>query len=192
MATTTLRPAGAGNSTQLTATGAGTNHGCVNESSSDGDTTYVVTSIGNGTQTDLYTIKEDANSIGVSDTINSITVYLIARATATGRLIIANRVITIRENSVTTYDASVALTTSYATYSKTWNTKPSNGTSWTKTDIDNLEIGVRLVINNNGGSAAARCTQVYVIVDYTPSGGGGSVSQKIIMPRQAIKRASNY
>lgn len=190
MATTTLRPAGAGNSTQLTATGAGTNHGCVNESSSDGDTTYVVTSIGNGTQTDLYTI--DANSIGVSDTINSITVYLIARATATGRLITANRVITIRENSVTTYDASGALTTSYVTYSKTWNTKPSNGTSWTKTDIDNLEIGVRLVINNNGGSAAARCTQVYVIVDYTPSGGGGSVSQKIVMPRQAIKRASNF
>lgn len=190
MATTTLRPAGAGNSTQLTATGAGTNHGCVNESSSDGDTTYVVTSISSGHQTDLYTI--DANSIGVSDTINSITVYIIARATAIGRLITANRVITIRENSVTTYDASVALTTSYATYSKTWNTKPSNGTSWTKTDIDNLEIGVRLVINNNGGSAAARCTQVYVIVDYTPSGGGGSVSQKIIMPRQAIKRASNY
>lgn len=186
MATVTLRPAGAGNSTQLTASGAATNHGCVNEATADNNTTYVVTTTSNGTQKDLYTI--DANSIGASDTINSITVYIIARATATGRLITCNRQISIRENGTDTHDTSVALTTSYATSSKTWTTKPSNGAAWTKTDITNLQIGAQFIIS---GATTARATMIYVIVDYTAAG-GSRVSQKIFQPRQAINRASTY
>lgn len=187
MATEILRPNGAGFITELTANGAATNWECVDEASHDSNTTYVSNNSSGITKKDLYTIN--ANSIGVSDTINSVTLYIICRCTATGRLIVNTGYRYIRENGVSTVGGSNSLTTSYASYSTTWNTKPSNGSAWTKTDIDNLQIGVQLLVS---GATESRCTQVYVVVDYTPSGGGGSVSQKIVMPRQAIKRASNF
>ena len=184
MATETLRPNGAGDETFATPS-AGANWECVDESSHDSDTSYVSTTSPGGV-TDLY--AKSSNSIGAGDTINSVTVYMVARITSSGRLINGQANNVIKENGVKTTATAKSLTTSYVSYSTTYTTKPSNGTAWTKTDIDNLQIGVRLAAQ----STTSRCTQVYVVVDYTPSGGGGSVSQKIIMPRQAIKRASNY
>ena len=171
MATVTLRPAGAGNETNLTPHGVASNYGCVNEVSVDNDSTYV--DLGTIGQTkDLYTI--DTNSIGGSDTINSITVYVVARMVTTGRLISGGVSATIRENGTTTNGVANNLTTtSYVTKSQTWTTKPSSGTAFTQTDITNLEIGV-IISQSNANNV--RCTQVYVVVDYTPSG-GGSVSK---------------
>lgn len=175
MATVTLRPAGAGNETNLTPNGAAANHGCVNEVSVDGDTTYVDLGTIGGTK-DLYTI--DTNSIGGSDTINSITVYLVARMVTTGRLMSGGVSATIRENGTTTNGlANNLTTTSYVTKSQTWTTKPSSGTAFTQTDITNLEIGV-IISQSNANNV--RCTQVYVVVDYTPTG-GGSVSKLALL-----------
>ena len=176
MATATLYPAGAGSVTNLTPNGAATNHGCVNEVSVDNDTTYVNKgTIGAGK--DLYTI--DANSIGVSDTINSITVYVVARMVTTGRLITSTTGLSIRENATTTDGTSQALTTtSYVTKSQTWTVKPSSGTAFTQTDITNLEIGGQI---NQSNANNTRITQVYVIVDYTPSGGGGGSVSKLAL-----------
>ena len=184
MATQTLRPNGAGDETFLTPS-AGANWECVDEASHDSDTSHVSTT-GAGVTGDLY--AKSSNSIGTGDTINSVTVYMVARITSSGRLINGQARNVIKENGVKTTATAQSLTTSYVSYSTTYTTKPSNGSAWTKTDIDNLQIGVSL----SAQSTTSRCTQVYVVVDYTPSGGGGSVSQKIIMPRQAIKRASNY
>lgn len=187
MATVTLRPAGAGNQTSYTPHGSANNYSCVNESTADNDSTYNDLGV-IGAFRELYTI--DSNSIGATDTINNITIYLVARMVTTGRLRSVDLSASIRENATSTNSNSQALsTTGYVTKSYTWTTKPSNGTAFTKTDIDNLQIGCLIAQSN---ASNCRITQVYVVVDYTPSGGGGSVSQKIIMPRQAIKRASNY
>lgn len=167
MATVTLRPNGAGNETSWTPNGAGTNYGCVSEVSVDNDTTYLNFAGAGTNKRDLYTI--DANSIGAGDTINSITVYVVARLVTTGRLVTTNVATCIRENGTTTQSGNHAITlTSYVTKSNTWTTKPSNGTAFTKTDIDNLQIGVFGVQTDSNN---CRCTQVYVVVDYTASSG---------------------
>ena len=187
MATTTLRPSGAGNETNWTPNGVATNHGCVNEVSVDNDTTYNNFPGNGANKRDLYVI--DANSIGASDTINSITVYMVARMVTSGRLISVVVAPVIRENGTTTQGTGQNLsTTSYVTKSQTWTTKPSSGTAFTRTDITNLEIGIYA---SQSDSNNCRCTQAYVIVDYTAAG-GGSIPNKIFKPRQAINRASTY
>lgn len=176
MATVTLRPAGAGNETTLTPNGAASNYECVKEVIVDDDTTYVNKGT-IGSSKDLYII--DSNSIGASDTINSITVYVVGRMVTTGRLITASLAATIRENATTTLGTAQNLsTTSYVTKSQTWTTKPSSGTAFTQTDITNLQIGVAI---SQSDSNNCRCTQVYVVVDYTPSGGGGGSVSKLAL-----------
>lgn len=175
MATQRLRPTGAGFLTNWTANGAATNYQCVYEGTADNDTTYLdFTGIG-ANVTDLYTIY--ANSIGLTDTINSVTVYVVARMVTTGRLISSSVAPCIRENGTTTQASTQPLTsTSYATKSNTWTVKPSDGLAFTQSDITNLEIGVYGIQSN---SQNCRCTQVYVVVDYTPS--GGSVSKLALL-----------
>ena len=177
MATVTLRPNGAGTVTELTPS-AGNNFDCVKEVTSDSDATYVSMNNPAGTnKKDLYTIE--TNSIGASDVINSVTVYAYARyvlAThATGA-----RGLTIRENSTTTVETINAMTSAYFLYSKTWTVRPSDSASFTKADIDSLEIGITLA-NLGAVAVSVRCTQIYVVVNYTPSGGGSTSAVPILI-----------
>jgi len=104
--------------------------------------------------------------------------------------------IAIKENgTITTY--SISPTSSYAEYSKEWTVRPSDSNSWTTSDIDNLQIGVKEATNNvidlyniddgnlsgvtiNSVTVYINCkvvsqkignrvyvTQMYAIVDYT-------------------------
>jgi len=177
MATVTLRPTGAGTVTQLTPS-AGNNFDCVKEVTQDGDSTYVSMNDAAGiNKTDLYTIE--TNSIGASDVINSVTVYAYARhvlAThATGA-----RGLTIRENSTTTVETMNAMSSSYFLYSKTWTVRPSDSSAFTKADIDSLQIGITLA-NLGSTATSVRCTQIYVVVNYTPSGGGSTSAVPILI-----------
>jgi len=175
MATQTLRPNGAGSLTNWTANGLPSNYQCVNEGIADNDTTYLDFTGAGTNKTDLYTI--DSNSIGATDTINSITVYAVVRMVTTGRLISSSVALCIKENGTTTQGSTQSLIlTSYVTKSNTWTVKPSNGSAFTQTDITNLEIGVYGIQSNTQN---CRCTQVYVVVDYTPS--GGSVSKLALL-----------
>jgi hypothetical protein len=49
-------------------------------------------------------------------------------------------------------------------YSKVWTTNPNTGSAWTWTEIDSLQIGIRLY---DDGSGQPECTQVYAEVNYT-------------------------
>lgn len=177
MATVTLRPNGAGTVTQFIPS-SGNNFDCVKEVTSDSDSTYVYMNDAAGiTKYDLYTIE--ANSIGASDTINSVTVYAYARyvlASHTGGM----RGLTIRENSTTTTETMNALTSSYNLYSKTWTVRPSDSAPFVKADINSLEIGIALA-NSGLTATSVRCTQVYVVVNYTPSGGGSTSAVPILI-----------
>ena len=171
MATITLRPNG--NSSVVFTPSAGTNWENVDETSSDGDTTYNSHS-GGVNVVDVFTIE--SNSLIAGDTITNVSVYVTSRATSAGRLITASINTRINENSVSTNGSSNNNGTTYAEYSTSYNNRPSDSASWTNTDITNLLIGY------NGGvqSTNLRVTQVYVVVTYTPAAGGSSASSLLL------------
>ena len=161
MSTETLRPNAAGDSTQFTPypnTGEA-NWEDVDEETADNDTTYVYNST-TPAKTDVYNLTPHTGS----GTINSVTVYAVAKKTGgTGN----NITIVIRTGG-TNYNGATgaqSLTTSYATYSDSWATNPKSGNPWSWDDIDALQAGCTLSYKIGYQN---RCTQVYVVVDYTP------------------------
>lgn len=59
--------------------------------------------------------------------------------------------------------------TSYQLVSETWTVNPNTGVAWTDTEIAALQAGIKKI-----NSAAAAITYLYVEIDYTDGGGGGS------------------
>lgn len=110
---------------------------------------------------DLYNLPAHSGS----GTINKVTLYF--RVMAAGS--------TAKVKGAIKSDSTVTETaqkdpygdfgaTTWGTYSQEWFTNPATGLSWTWDEIDALQIGVALYIQNT------RCTQVYVVVSYTPTG----------------------
>lgn len=162
MATIILRPNGAGVLTEHSRSEGSTNWENVDEAVSDGDTTIIVNNA-IAVKKDLYTIE--SSGISGDSVINSVTVYAVSKIV---NFVKGNHYIGlgIRENSTNTFSSNQSLTTSYATYSNTWSTRPSGG-SWAKSDIDSIQIGVNTE-NVEDNSFNLHVTQVYVEIDYTP------------------------
>ena len=160
----TLRPSGAGDETNLTIGGttpASTNWESVDDDpSSDDDVTYVESGAG-VYEYDLYALPD--TTVSGKGKINSVTVYVHCKGTKTG-LGARTRI----KTNASTYDGNeITLTTAYATYSTAYNTNPQSGNEWTWAEINALQAGVGL--KKPSGGATARCTQVWVVVDYTPA-----------------------
>ena len=139
---------------------------CVDEAVADEDTTYVSST--NSNRYDLYNIPNHTTESGI---INHITVFARCRCESAPQQ--ASLAIRIKSDGVTTEDDWVWVTTSYDDYSKQWVTNPADAGAWEWADIDALQIGVRLRVINPA-TDYTRCTQVYVVVDYSPPGGGGA------------------
>jgi hypothetical protein len=56
------------------------------------------------------------------------------------------------------------ITESYETYTQTWTTKPSTGGSWTKADIDALQM---IVLLDKDGSGYIRYDQAWAVVTFS-------------------------
>lgn len=160
MATETLRPNDVGDESNLSPS-AGDNYACVDEAEPDENTTYVETTSTSYLR-DLYEVE--ASGVGAG-TINSVTVYFriatepFAKATTYGKAAI---------KSGTTADDGDEESLSddeYVTYSHTWTENPDTSAAWTWSDIADLQIGVSL--KSSSTKEEARCTQVYVVIDYT-------------------------
>ncbi|MGD0978148.1 MAG: archaellin/type IV pilin N-terminal domain-containing protein [Candidatus Bathyarchaeia archaeon] len=155
--TVTLRPNGAGHYSELSQyPNSGNHYDKVSETTSDGDATYVYTT-STSTQRDSYTFT----STSATGTINSVTIYIVARATNSGT---ASTVVRISGTSY--YGTSNTLTTSYTPYSTQYTLNPDTNAAWTWADVSSLDAGVRLA--RSSGQTDARCTQIYVVVNYTP------------------------
>jgi hypothetical protein len=168
MATETLRPNAAGDKTELTPTGDTYCWQCVDEASSDSDTTYVewVTwTTGDECLLNLPIPENYSNG-----TINSVTVYAVARRTgSTGTFR------TIIKIDGTQYDGdNQALTDSYASVSKVYAVNPKTSTAWSWDNIASLQIGARMYTDDS--DYKPRCTQVYAVVDYTPAAGWSNIA----------------
>ena len=129
----------------------------------DGDTSFVGTGSVNWL-TDLYNLEDPA----VSGTINSVTVYVKARAARTPNL--TGLTTAIRTGDVTYYGGEKSLSTTYMEYDTEYSTNPKTLTAWTWAEINALQAGIQLRRSHTpgGGPVWSRATQVYVVVDYTP------------------------
>jgi hypothetical protein len=154
-----LRPSAAGTTTGLSVN-TGSNYAATDETSSDGDTTYVYRSSTTAAY-DTY-IVPDTTLSGL--TIQSITVHIVARENTYNGY--ARPYILIGGTGY--YPSSYNfLTTSYAEYTNTWTTNPNTSTSWTWANINSLEIGVQMYAQYS--TYAPRCTQAWVEIIYTPA-----------------------
>ena len=173
--TLTLRPNGVGNQNQgWTAAGDTNQWECVDEESSDSDTTYVNSTNYSSTCRTQFALPSHTTEVGV---IEKVTVYAIAkRSTAT------NLHINIRTHSTDYESSGDSLTTSYASYNNEWSTNPNTSAAWTWAEIDAVELGVRVgtytpnarvtqvyAIITYNKTPEIRTTQCYAIVNYTPS-----------------------
>jgi len=161
-----LRPNGAGSETSITSQYPDSTYHWdkVDEESPDDNGTYVYQTTTSYLR-DLYAIP---NHTSESGTINSITVYFRVATGNEGYGYYAKP--SIKSDSTVTDGTSYSSSSAtYATYSQTWTTNPADSQPWEWADIDALQIGVQIRQTTAGKSA--RCTQVYVEVDYTSAGG---------------------
>lgn len=191
MATETLRPGSDGDyyppTDYFTPVGSASCYDAVNEPSPDDDSKYI-----EGYELSGYgTFYISANSIPVGSTITNVEVFVRAKYVPGSLIITRNMYILIVSGGGDFSQTGGTLTTSYVNYSASWANDPSGG-AWTISDITNLQIGLTYILESAGNDNTIRVTQIYCVVTYTPPGGGGSVQQKIVMPRQAINRASTY
>jgi hypothetical protein len=134
------------------------NYQCVDEATSDGDSSYVYSSAGGY---DFYGVPNHSTETGV---IDSVKVYVVARKTAIGDTVRSYP--GVYTHSTAYWGDYKNLGTSYSENSYTWTTNPNTGSAWTWSEIDSMEIGVKLSTDNPGVNVP-RCTQVWVEVDYT-------------------------
>ncbi len=152
VATDTLRPIGNGAFTEIGESDCSNNWECVDEVVSDDGATRVRERTG-AVKKDTY-LTSDGTSTGP---IDSVVVYMRVREdddNAKGRT-------AIHTNGATYYGTLVDLdgVTSYVNKSTTYVTNPNTSMAWTSSEIDAIQIGIRLY--------EARCTQVWAIIYYS-------------------------
>lgn len=168
MPTEILRPNGTGSSTLDGAVGAASQHAAINEAVADGDTSYVNEASTNGQG--VFTID---NSALTTETINSLDVWDTSKVNASAGAgdSKATGLGTAGGNSD---ESSVNLTTTYTARENAAVVRPGGG-SWVVSDIDGSNLIVARLNLRENGTSDARCTQLYVEVNYTVGGGGGTV-----------------
>lgn len=130
-----LLPDGAGASSDFTPS-AGSNYENVDETSTDGDTTYV--SATNAGDHDTYTFGD----LAVNGTVKAVQTNLIVRSDAAGAETIAP---VIRIGSTDYTGTTVGVTITYADSREIFETSPATGAAWTPAEINGAEFGIKLV-----------------------------------------------
>jgi prepilin-type N-terminal cleavage/methylation domain-containing protein len=146
----TLRPTGSGAQSQNSDVGCSSNWQCVDDATPDEDVTYVKATGKGRWKTDSYETSDGSGS----GTIDSVVVHMRVRKTDSSQ---KARTL-VRISGTKYYGTSISLTSSsYTNFSTTYANNPDTSAPWTWSDVDNMEIGVRLYIDEGSGS---RCTQL--------------------------------
>jgi len=173
VSTEILRPSANGSTIENTPSGEASNYACVDEASPDGDTTYVfsLAQTGGGGKKDTYTLTDSAIGTG---TINSVTVFALCCHTpnATGSIKLVVRVNGVDYDNGSWIDVPTSV---YTDYSYAWTVSPDTSAPWTWSEINALEAG--LIAASATGTRRLRCTQVFIVVDYTEAAGSSQPSR---------------
>lgn len=169
MATKTLSPNGVGDETAIpNLVGAATHWQAV--LTNDGDTSYVETpDVDDNYYRDLYAL-EDSSDLGA---ITDIQLWICGRIGQDTVGYSSSCMKFSLKTYDTVYDVQGALpSAAYGFDVETYATNPYTGDAWTWAEIDALQAGVSLRrshIFSPPKPRWARCTQVYVVVTYTPT-----------------------
>jgi hypothetical protein len=167
MATITLRPNGTGFVDGWIPL-SGESWQNINDVVADDSVTYT---LGSSTFLPDFLCTIESNSIGASDTINSITIYFRVLCDFLPEIGSSNILPIYRENSTISYGSNYVNSPGlWGTFFETFTVRGSDSSAFSKSDIDSLQIGL---ISDQSTLADVLCTQLYVVVDYTPAGGGG-------------------
>ncbi len=171
MATETLRPNAPGDECNLTGDDAGSTgcsacpnqYDCVDEETADDGTTRIWCE----SATYLRSLFNIADSGVGAGTINKITLYFRVYGyggsgnSAKGAIKSDTTVTeTAEKNPYDDFGNGI-----WGTYTQEWAVNPADSQAWEWADIDALQIGIALKEPTPG--ASGRCTQLYVVVDYT-------------------------
>jgi len=166
----TLRPDANGEYTEYTTVfGTAEHWDTVNDVAPDEDNTYIETATAG--HRDTFNLE---NSELPDVPILNVRVHARARKTRAAATKI-NLMIRTYDNDHLSED--MTLTSSYATYYKDWAVNPHTGGSWTVSEVDALQAGVRSASPKNH-----RVTQVYVDITYKVPTHGGEVAQVTSVP----------
>lgn len=130
----TIRPDGAGNSSEFTPS-TGSNYSCVDETIIDDDTTYVEDTTGKDTYSYGNTTSDTTGIKGIQVNTNcketDVTSY---------------DIITVTRRGSTDYDSSADTigSTNYVNKRSVQDVDPSTSVAWTKTNIDAAEFGIKV------------------------------------------------
>lgn len=125
----TVLPNAAGSSTQLTPTGAASNHEAVDETTPDGDTSYVSGNTGK----DLYAFADITAA-----TIHAAQLSVMAKKSDAGARSIAP---TVKSGATEDAGANQALSTDYRYKQKVWEVNPDTAAAWSAAEINSAEFG---------------------------------------------------
>lgn len=127
---------------------------CVDEVISDGDSTYLHSAV---ERWDLFELPNPS----LSGTINHVRVYIKCKHVMDGS---AKAWTEIKTEGAEARGVENVLPDVYTDYFTQYNVNPTIGGAWTWIQINALQAGVRLWSDKGEGY----CTQVWVVVDYTP------------------------
>ncbi len=153
----TLCPVSFGTVTELNTSGCTSNWECVGELTADNDITYVESS-GTSYCSDTYLAADPADT---SCTVVSVTACVRARRFVKD----AYAKVLLRTHGMQYEGAEETLTDSFTDYCMQWTTNPNTGAAWTWSEASLMEIGISL--RSTKATHAARCTQVWVVVQYS-------------------------
>lgn len=129
------------------------------EETADENETYIVNNTSQSYQRDLFSIPK----FGGVGTINYVRIWTTCQ-TFFGDEEDGEVTRSLKTHNIV-YDAGGSGSSGYVDSFDTWATNPNTNAPWTWDEIDDLEIGLRL---QGGTTPDARCTQVWVEIDYTP------------------------
>jgi hypothetical protein len=93
-------------------------------------------------------------------TISSVTVHAVVKGDAGTQL---GYLVVKPYGASVNYGSSIYVTTTYTEVSVSWTTNPYTTVAWTKSDIDNLSVGIMFTPDSGHYE---RCTQIYATVTY--------------------------
>ena len=152
----TLRPNGNGTYTEFdnVIPGGIAHWEAVDEASADGDTSYIASE----TSDDRDTFALSDPGIPTTSTINSVTVYVIAKKVDKGK---DSFYIMIRSDDTDSRSDLREVADTYEEFFYQWEDNPADGQPWTVDDVNALQAGVQV-------DKGVIVTQIYVVIDYIP------------------------